>query len=221
MRIVAGIVVAATATTIIDSGSVASALLAVRVEPMIPPSITMTIEADAEMSWQKTRMSRLRTCIHCPDRDHGGAFSHIGGSVDTLEISAAISIPMSEIVMSAIRSQGAGGQNVNKVATAIHLRFDTQDSSALPDLVKRRLLSLSDHRITNDGIVIIKSQAHRSQDRNRQAALSRLAELIRSALREPQRRIPTRPSRKAKQKRLDDKTRRSVVKKSRGKIVDD
>ena len=141
--------------------------------------------------------------------------------MDTLEISAAISIPMSEIVMSAVRSQGAGGQNVNKVATAIHLRFDTQDSSALPDRVKHRLLSLSDHRITDDGIVIIKSQAHRSQDRNRQAALSRLAELIRSALREPKRRIPTRPSRKAKQKRLDDKNRRSVIKKSRGKIDDD
>ncbi len=141
--------------------------------------------------------------------------------MDTLEISAAINIPMSEIAMSAVRSQGAGGQNVNKVATAIHLRFDTQECTAIPDRIKQRLLSLSDHRITDDGIVIIKSQAHRSQDRNRQAALRRLAELIRSALREPKRRIPTRPSRRAKQKRLNEKNRRSVVKKSRGKVVDD
>ena len=128
---------------------------------------------------------------------------------------------MTEIVMNAVRSQGAGGQNVNKVATAIHLRFDIQNSSALPDRVKQRLLSLSDHRITDDGVVIIKSQAYRSQDRNRQAALSRLTELIRSNLREPKRRIPTRPGRKAVQKRLDEKNRRGVLKKSRGRIVDD
>ncbi len=166
-------------------------------------------------------MTRLRTCIHCPDRDYGGAFSHIGGSVDTLEISDAISIPMSEIVMNAVRSQGAGGQNVNKVATAIHLRFDIRSSAALPDRVRHRLLSLADHRITDDGIVIIKSQAHRSQDRNRQAALDRLAELIRSVLYEPKKRIPTKPGRRAKQKRLDEKSRRGVVKKSRGKVVDD
>ena len=140
--------------------------------------------------------------------------------MDTLEISDAIRIPMTEIVMNAVRSQGAGGQNVNKVATAIHLRFDIQNSSALPDRVKQRLLSLSDHRITDDGVVIIKSQAYRSQDRNRQAALSRLTELIRSNLREPKRRIPTRPGRKAKQKRLDEKTRRGVLKKSRGRVID-
>ena len=127
---------------------------------------------------------------------------------------------MTEIVMNAVRSQGAGGQNVNKVATAIHLRFDIQNSSALPDRVKQRLLSLSDHRITDDGVVIIKSQAYRSQDRNRQAALSRLTELIRSNLREPKRRIPTRPGRKAKQKRLDEKSRRGVLKKSRGRVID-
>lgn len=140
--------------------------------------------------------------------------------MDTLEISDAIRIPMTEIVMNAVRSQGAGGQNVNKVATAIHLRFDIQNSGALPDRVKQRLLSLSDHRITDDGVVIIKSQAYRSQDRNRQAALDRLTELIRSNLREPKRRIPTRPGRKAVQKRLDEKTRRGVLKKSRGRVID-
>ena len=141
--------------------------------------------------------------------------------MDTLDISDAIRIPMSEIVMNAVRSQGAGGQNVNKVATAIHLRFDIRASSAIPDRIKRRLLSISDHRISGDGILIIKSQAYRSQDRNRQAALSRLSEIIQTALREPKRRIPTKPGRKAKQKRLDDKSRRSVVKKSRGRVIED
>ena len=141
--------------------------------------------------------------------------------MDTLDISDTIRIPMSEIQMTAIRSQGAGGQNVNKVATAIHLRFDAQNSSAIPDRIKRRLQTLSDHRITDEGVIIIKSQAHRSQDRNRQAALSRLTELLRSALRERKRRIKTRPSKKAKQKRLEQKTRRGALKRTRQKVSDD
>ena len=141
--------------------------------------------------------------------------------MDTLDISDTIQIPMSEIRMTAVRSQGAGGQNVNKVATAIHLRFDVQNSIAIPDRIKLRLQTISDHRITDDGVIIIKSQAHRSQDRNRQAALSRLTELLRSALREPKRRIKTRPSKKAKQKRLDQKTRRGALKRTRGKVSDD
>ena len=141
--------------------------------------------------------------------------------MDTLDISDTIRIPMTEIRMTAVRSQGAGGQNVNKVATAIHLRFDAQNSSAIPDRIKLRLQSISDHRITDDGVIVIKSQAHRSQDRNRQAALSRLTELLRSALREPKRRIKTRPSRKAKQKRLEQKTRRGALKRTRGKVSDD
>jgi ribosome-associated protein len=141
--------------------------------------------------------------------------------VDTLDISDTIRIPMAEIRMTAVRSQGAGGQNVNKVATAIHLRFDAQDSAAIPDRIKLRLQTLSDHRITDDGVIIIKSQAHRSQDRNRQAALSRLTELLQSALREPKRRIKTRPSKKAKQKRLEQKNRRGALKRTRGKVSDD
>jgi len=128
---------------------------------------------------------------------------------------------MSEIRMTAVRSQGAGGQNVNKVATAIHLRFDVQNSPAVPDRIKLRLQALSDHRISNDGVIIIKSQAHRSQDRNRQAALSRLTELLRGALREPKRRIKTKPSKKAKQKRLEQKSRRGALKRSRHKVSED
>jgi len=141
--------------------------------------------------------------------------------VDTLDISDAIRIPMSEIQMTAVRSQGAGGQNVNKVATAIHLRFDIANSDSIPERVKQKLLQISDHRITDDGVVIIKSQAHRSQDRNRQAALSRLQELIASALKEPKRRIRTKPGKKAKQKRLDMKTRRGALKKTRRNVGDD
>lgn len=128
---------------------------------------------------------------------------------------------MSEIQMTAVRSQGAGGQNVNKVATAIHLRFDIANSDSIPERMKQKLLQISDHRITDDGVVIIKSQAHRSQDRNRQAALSRLQELIASALKEPKRRIRTKPGKKAKQKRLDMKTRRGALKRTRRNVGDD
>lgn len=141
--------------------------------------------------------------------------------MDTLDISDDIHIPMSEIQMTAVRSRGAGGQNVNKVATAIHLRFDSQNCDALPQQTKSRLLKVSDHRITDEGIVIIKSQAFRSQERNRLAAISRLTELLRTALQKPKRRIPTRPSKKAKQKRLDNKNRRSELKKSRRNRFDD
>ncbi|MCH8249272.1 MAG: aminoacyl-tRNA hydrolase [Proteobacteria bacterium] len=128
---------------------------------------------------------------------------------------------MSEIQMTAVRSQGAGGQSVNKIATAIHLRFDAQNSDNIPDRIKFRLSLSSDHRITGDGVIVIKSQAHRSQERNRQAALSRLTELIRITMHEPKRRIKTKPGKKVKQKRLDEKSRRGEVKKSRQQIVDD
>ena len=141
--------------------------------------------------------------------------------MDTLDVSDAIRIPMSEIQMTAVRSQGAGGQNVNKVATAIHLRFDVAGSESIPERVRQKLLRMSDHRITDDGVVVIKSQAHRSQDRNRLAALSRLQELLVSALKEPKRRIKTKLSRKVKQKRLDTKTRRGALKKTRRNLSDD
>lgn len=139
---------------------------------------------------------------------------------DTLEISDEIAIPMEEIVVTAMRSSGAGGQNVNKVATAIHLRFDISACSALPDNVRARLLELDDRRISAAGVITIKAQEHRTQARNREAALERLREIVKSALEEKKARVATKPSRKSIQKRLDDKRRRSDIKRTRGRIDD-
>jgi ribosome-associated protein len=136
-----------------------------------------------------------------------------------LKISDQVSIPDDEIETSAIRAQGAGGQNINKVSSAIHLRFDIEASS-LPEAVKRRLLLTKDRRITAEGVVIIKAQNHRSQEKNRAEALSRLAELVNGALRVPRKRIPTKPGRAAKERRLETKKQRSSLKKLRGKPFD-
>ena len=135
-----------------------------------------------------------------------------------LNISANVALADDEVEISAVRARGAGGQNVNKVSSAIHLRFDI-NASSLPGLYKQRLLNLKDRRISKDGVVVIKARKYRSQDKNRTDALERLQKLIRGAALARKARLPTEPTKAARKKRLDSKTRRGLLKNMRRRVA--
>jgi len=140
--------------------------------------------------------------------------------MDEVQINSTLSVPLAELSFEAIRAQGAGGQNVNKVATAIHLRFDIRASS-LPEAIKERLLTLRDQRITREGVIVIKAQTARTQAANRDIAVGRLCAIIAQAAHVPKHRRPTRPTLGSQRRRLDSKQKRGQLKATRGKVQPD
>lgn len=137
--------------------------------------------------------------------------------MEVLQVSITVNIPLAEIDITAIRAPGPGGQHVNKASTAIHMRFDIR-SSSLPDQYKERLLQLTDHRVTSEGVVVIKASRFRSLLKNREDGLARLQELLRSVSVTPRKRKATKPSRSSKKKRMDSKTKRGKLKSMRSRV---
>ncbi|AEQ51519.1 alternative ribosome rescue aminoacyl-tRNA hydrolase ArfB [Pelagibacterium halotolerans] len=135
---------------------------------------------------------------------------------ERIEITASLSIPLSEVELSFVRSSGPGGQNVNKVATAVQLRFDAAASRSLPDAVRTRLIAQAGSRATKDGVIVLTADRHRTQPLNREDAINRLAEMIRAATQIPRKRRATKPTLASKRRRMDAKTRRGAIKAIRG-----